>query len=49
MKVVCAWCKEDMGEKEPLEDKDATHSMCPKCQIKFYNDPEYKGAENGLQ
>jgi hypothetical protein len=28
---VCAWCKEYQGEKEPLEDLDVTHDMCPAC------------------
>jgi hypothetical protein len=32
MKVRCAWCGLDMGEKEPLEDQKVSHSMCEKCQ-----------------
>ena len=31
MKVVCAWCGKDMGEKPPLEDKSITHGMCEDC------------------
>ena len=36
MKVVCGWCKKDMGEKEPLEDPDATHGICDDCLIKHF-------------
>jgi len=35
MKVVCAWCRKDMGEKEPKEDKGTTHSICPQCLRKI--------------
>jgi DNA-directed RNA polymerase subunit RPC12/RpoP len=35
MKVVCAWCGKDMGEKEPKEDKGTTHSICPQCLSKI--------------
>lgn len=31
MKVVCAWCGKDMGEKEPFDDESTTHGMCPEC------------------
>jgi len=31
MQVVCTWCDKDMGEKEPLENKDTTHGMCQAC------------------
>lgn len=31
MKVVCAWCKKDLGEKEPLEEKTVSHGMCEEC------------------
>lgn len=33
MKIVCAWCGRDMGEKEPLEDMDETHGMCFWCLL----------------
>lgn len=38
MKIVCAWCQKDMGEKEPLEDTAITHSICDACQQKQIND-----------
>lgn len=35
MKIVCAWCKSNMGEKEPKEDDSITHSICPACRKKL--------------
>ena len=35
MRRVCAWCKKDMGEKPPLEDKSITHGICPECLRKY--------------
>ena len=31
MRVECAWCKKDMGEKEPFENSETTGGICPKC------------------
>jgi len=28
---ICMICKEVIGEKEPLDDKSATHGICDKC------------------
>ena len=28
----CSWCNRGLGEKEPLEDKRITHTICEKCQ-----------------
>lgn len=36
MKIVCAWCKKRLGEKEPFEDKRVTHSQCPACKAEFF-------------
>jgi hypothetical protein len=27
----CAWCGEDMGRKEPLDDPGRTDGICPAC------------------
>ncbi len=35
MKVVCAWCGKDMGEKPPYKDKGVTHTICPECRQKL--------------
>lgn len=31
MIIICMDCKRKMGEKEPLRDKDETHSICVGC------------------
>ena len=31
----CGWCKKIEGEKEPLEDKSVTHTICQVCQDKI--------------
>ncbi len=34
MKIVCAWCGKDMGEKEPTFGNfkyEVTHGMCEEC------------------
>ena len=31
MKVVCAWCGADMGEKDGLGNTGTTHGICEKC------------------
>ena len=43
MKRVCCYCQKKMGEKEPLEDKRATHGVCKPCfdkQMKEIDDHE---------
>lgn len=35
MKIICAWCKKDMGEKPPLDDERVTHTICPECILDF--------------
>jgi hypothetical protein len=31
MIVICAWCQENQGEKEPLDNTAITHGLCLKC------------------
>ena len=31
MNVVCAWCKKQIGTKEPLQSEETTHGICPEC------------------
>jgi len=38
MKVGCAWCGKDLGEKEPYDDKETTHGMCENCSQKMTNE-----------
>lgn len=32
MIVRCSWCEEILGEKEPLEDRTFTDTICNDCQ-----------------
>ena len=34
MRIVCAWCGKEMGQKAPLEDTGVTHAICPECFLK---------------
>ena len=53
MKIQCAWCGADLGEKEPLGDTSITHGMCSRCreterqtgelEMAVKNDPERFG------
>ncbi len=38
----CAWCQKDLGEIEPLEDKNISHGICPDCFDKELADLEAK-------
>jgi len=31
MKIICAWCKKDMGEKNGEGVEGVSHSMCEEC------------------
>ena len=35
MKILCSYCRKDMGEKMPLKDRRISHSMCSECQDYF--------------
>ena len=40
---ICSNCKKPLGEKEPLEDKDISHGLCPECAKELeeeFNKPE---------
>jgi len=32
MKIICAWCKKSLGEKEPIDDKRISHGICDDCK-----------------
>ena len=34
LKVVCAWCGADMGEKDGEGEEGISHGMCDKCYAK---------------
>ena len=31
MILICAWCKNVLEEKEPLDNKDVTYGICKPC------------------
>ena len=35
MKIICSFCRADLGEKEPLEVDVVTHGMCDACADHF--------------
>jgi hypothetical protein len=35
MKIVCSYCKKQMGEKAPYDNPDPTHGICPECEEFF--------------
>ena len=36
MKIACAWCGEEIGEKEPYKNTETSHGICIKCLIKNF-------------
>lgn len=34
MRVQCAWCKKEMGEKPPYDDQSTSHNICNNCLAK---------------
>lgn len=33
MIIVCSWCGEKQGEKEPLKLETVTHTICARCKV----------------
>jgi len=31
MKTICCYCKKDLGEKAPYDDKSVSHGICQSC------------------
>ena len=42
MIIICSRCKINMGEKEPLENKNITHGICTKCLEEYKKEIEIK-------
>ena len=47
MKIVCAWCGKDMGEKDGKGIEGISHSICPKCLVKLLVKVESKSSTRG--
>ncbi len=35
VRIICSYCRKEMGEKEPLADSSSTHGICPECYQHF--------------
>jgi hypothetical protein len=35
VRIVCSYCRKDLGTKPPLADSSVTHGMCPACADHF--------------
>jgi len=35
IKIVCSWCKKDMGEKDGQGETGISHGMCEDCMKKM--------------
>ena len=35
MRIVCAWCGKDMGEKKGNGEEKITHGICQECLAKL--------------
>jgi hypothetical protein len=31
----CAWCRRELGEVAPLEDRSVTHGLCAECRTRL--------------
>lgn len=36
IQMECAWCRKDLGQKEPLDNKGVSHGICEICQRKYF-------------
>ena len=44
MKIVCAWCGKDMGEKDGKGAKGISHGICQECLAKVIAKMESKSS-----
>lgn len=35
-RVVCSWCKRDMGSKDGLKEGEVSHGICSDCREKYF-------------
>jgi hypothetical protein len=45
IKVICAWCQKDMGEKSGTCRDGISHGICPDCLEKVRNEMYQRKAE----
>jgi len=48
MKIICAWCRKDMGEKDGEGQEGITSTICEECWAKRFPGVPYpeEGEEN---
>ena len=49
MKIVCAWCGKEMGEKNGKGIEGISHSICRECLAKLLAKMESKNGTGGEQ
>ena len=49
MKIVCAWCGKDMGEKNGKGVEGISHSICQKCLARLTAKVESKSSTGSEQ
>lgn len=42
MIIQCAWCLKILGEKDPVELADITHTICEECMYRIIKQNESK-------
>ena len=47
MKIVCAWCGKEMGEKDGEGEEGVTHSLCEECLAKMEAEREEETTTEG--
>ncbi len=45
MKVICSYCRADLGEKEPFDNHTVTHGICPAC-VEYFKE-QWEGLDLG--
>ncbi len=46
MRITCAWCGKDMGEKDGKGKSGNTHGICEECLAKVQKEQEKAGNED---
>ena len=47
MKVICAWCNKDMGEKGGKDVEGISHGVCEECLTRLLAEMEKENGDGG--
>ncbi len=47
MKVICAWCNKDMGEKGGKDVEEISHGVCAECLTRLLAETENEISAGG--